>query len=65
MHTMECGYSKRQLEKRKKVPNRSLWTLDLGFLDSGISSLRAQSVKRRRFKENGNLEGTDRNINNG
>uniref|UniRef100_M1B4R6 Uncharacterized protein n=1 Tax=Solanum tuberosum TaxID=4113 RepID=M1B4R6_SOLTU len=62
---MECGYSKRQLEKRKKAPNRSLWTLDLGFLDSGISSLRAQSVKRRRFKENGNLEGTDRNINNG
>ncbi|KAG5597009.1 hypothetical protein H5410_038241 [Solanum commersonii] len=57
---MERSYSISQAEERKKIPNRYPWTLDPSLLDSGISSLGAQSVKRRRFKENGILEGTDR-----
>ncbi|KAH0635990.1 hypothetical protein KY289_035905 [Solanum tuberosum] len=48
-----------QAEERKEIPNRYTWTLDPSFLDSGISSLGAQSVKRRRSKENGFLQGTD------
>lgn len=42
------------------IANRYPLTLDPSLLDSGISSLGAQSVKRRRLKENGTLEGTDR-----
>lgn len=38
-----------------ELRDRNIQTLDPSFLVSNISSLRAQSVNKQRFKENGDL----------